>query len=607
MGSLLRTRRRSASFADMQLGAADGQSWAIDALTDMFLPRLVAFAAARGAADPDGIAHVSLLSVLGRMADLHFEVEQQMWAYLCRTARSRIIDEHRVSKPVELVDDCSALTGAAGERTKPAFVPFDERVVERDYVDGLLSPLTNDQRQVLELRFIEDLSIAETADLTGRSPEAVKGLQRRAINAIIAAAAILLAVLAVRSVGDDAETRRSVDAPADSVEGVDPDRSVADLEGNPDAVEPPVGDAEFGIGDEQGGSVVDGTGDGPSAAAGEVEGPVDAGEDQDGTDGSASPLIAERYPVTVGTERATALDASGQTVPESLHGTRVYCTVSHFAHGDPISAGPATGAPLTLYWGNTAADRSATAAELPDVGNSTCEGGISDRSAYWMPALFDASGQVVLPEQAWVEYKTFGSAGFDRSLINPIPSGLQMLSDPAVANSDRNNGGSGGGAATDLVVRFPECLAVGADGNPILSSPDHTSHLSFAGADTTSGCPASHPYRIPQISYKLTYDVPVTSGWRLSSGHEEGAGLEGLTGGFVAGWDPAAMDLMVRCTVELIDHCEFAEIVDGQAVSRSQLPERFVGADGTAVYLGSGTLTADADRTPFGASIPAIR
>lgn len=47
-----------------------------------------------------------------------------------------------------------------------------------------LGELTEDQRQVLQLRFLLDRPVAETALMMGRSEEAVKTLQRRALAAM---------------------------------------------------------------------------------------------------------------------------------------------------------------------------------------------------------------------------------------------------------------------------------------------------------------------------------------------------------------------------------------------------------------------------------------
>ena len=47
-----------------------------------------------------------------------------------------------------------------------------------------LCELTAEQREVVALRFVADLSIEAVATLTGRSPGAVKALQHRALAAL---------------------------------------------------------------------------------------------------------------------------------------------------------------------------------------------------------------------------------------------------------------------------------------------------------------------------------------------------------------------------------------------------------------------------------------
>jgi RNA polymerase sigma-70 factor (ECF subfamily) len=57
-------------------------------------------------------------------------------------------------------------------------------VVARERVDELLSSLSVDQRDVVLLRFVADLSIEETARALGKAVTAVKALQHRALDAL---------------------------------------------------------------------------------------------------------------------------------------------------------------------------------------------------------------------------------------------------------------------------------------------------------------------------------------------------------------------------------------------------------------------------------------
>lgn len=177
------------SFAGVIQAATAGEGWAIDSLAAQCLPRLTSFAEARGAIDPGGIADLVLIELLHRLGSLQFDTPAQLWSYIYRIARSRIADERRSVKPVELVEH------VAIERLAAPAPGFDQQVADRHWVHGLLAELTSEQREVLEMRFLDDLSIEETASRTGRTLTAVKGLQRRAIRALSAAALVVVVVV----------------------------------------------------------------------------------------------------------------------------------------------------------------------------------------------------------------------------------------------------------------------------------------------------------------------------------------------------------------------------------------------------------------------------
>ncbi|MEM9654652.1 MAG: sigma-70 family RNA polymerase sigma factor, partial [Actinomycetota bacterium] len=531
MSGIMRSERRSAGFAELLDAAAAEESWAVDALVDAYHDRLIAFARTRDANDPEGVADVVLSSVLRRLAELRFEVPEQLWAYLCLTARSRIIDEHRRAKPPGLVDDPGRI-----DVLEAGSDPFEEQIVDREYIDELLAPLTNEQRQVLELRFLEDLSIEETANLTGRTQGAVKGLQRRAINAILAAVAVVLVVLAVRGLTDRAATTETDRGPADQPELVD---DTSDLDPGPDPetgtdldddrslgllpgpVEANGGEADTNTGDGSGqaSETTDQPGDTAGASpALESDGAASDRTDDDPTRPSTTPAAGPPRPEEVirlseGETTAADLNTSGTPGVGSTHGVRIRCQPAHLAPFDPINA--AVGQPATalqLFWGNTTADLSVAGPNGPVDGAVTCEGGTSDRSAYWMPAVLRADGAVADPELILVEYKAFGGPDFDRSTIQPIPPGLQLVAEPEVANSLDRVGGAGADEDGIMVrVLFPTCLRVDPGGRPVLSSPDRTSHLSYpAAGERANDCPDSHPYRIPQLGYLVFYDLPWT-------------------------------------------------------------------------------------------------
>lgn len=321
------------------------------------------------------------------------------------------------------------------------------------------------------------------------------------------------------------------------------------------------------------------------------------------------PASYRRYNITQGTVLSAEMDTSSPVVDESSHGVRVYCGVSHFSYDDPVvHPNRPDAAHLHMFWGNTAADAFSTVDTLLSSGASSCEGGINNRSSYWLPALFDANNQVVLPERVISYYKSFAStSSFDRNAISPIPNGLQMLTNPSVNNSGPWNFSIGdvGGGNLGVRVLFPNCLQVDVNNEPVLQSANNISHLSFAdGSGETAGdCPSSHPYRIPQLSFNLEYAVPIDSGWSLSSDHHNMQKGASLHADYIAAWDETTMNRIVQCNRESRRECQFVSYENGQARYRNQLPERFLSPDRSTIYLDSTTLAPSVDRTPFGSSL----
>jgi RNA polymerase sigma-70 factor (ECF subfamily) len=112
--------------------------------------------------------------------DLH-RYEDRGWplsAWLYRIAHDRTIDSvrRRKARPVVPLDDW------AGVCEGPECT-VDERL-HREEVVRLLERLTEEQRQVIQLRFLSDMSIQEVAQRIGRSEGAVKALQHRGIQSL---------------------------------------------------------------------------------------------------------------------------------------------------------------------------------------------------------------------------------------------------------------------------------------------------------------------------------------------------------------------------------------------------------------------------------------
>lgn len=97
-------------------------------------------------------------------------------AYLYRMAHNWITDHYRRQPPLELDDE------------RPSASPGPESQAEsaqrRRQMRAALSRLTPEQRQVIVLRFYQQLDPGETARAVGRPVNAVKALQHRALGAL---------------------------------------------------------------------------------------------------------------------------------------------------------------------------------------------------------------------------------------------------------------------------------------------------------------------------------------------------------------------------------------------------------------------------------------
>ncbi|GAB2962275.1 sigma-70 family RNA polymerase sigma factor [Amycolatopsis acidiphila] len=106
-------------------------------------------------------------------------LEGKFRGWLMTISRNIVIDYfkshyNRREVPVQIVPDCG-----------PVEVSAEHRVTRR-YVRGVLldclEQLVPEQRQCLRLRFLEEMSVAETAAVLGKSPLAVRQLQLRAVR-----------------------------------------------------------------------------------------------------------------------------------------------------------------------------------------------------------------------------------------------------------------------------------------------------------------------------------------------------------------------------------------------------------------------------------------
>ncbi len=97
-------------------------------------------------------------------------------AWLFQIARNLAIDHHR--------KQALHMNTELHENIKEPAQPMDEIIEKRlssELLHSTLKKLTDDQRDVIILRFIEGMSLTQVAGILHKSEDAIKGLQHRAL------------------------------------------------------------------------------------------------------------------------------------------------------------------------------------------------------------------------------------------------------------------------------------------------------------------------------------------------------------------------------------------------------------------------------------------
>jgi hypothetical protein len=286
---------------------------------------------------------------------------------------------------------------------------------------------------------------------------------------------------------------------------------------------------------------------------------------------------------------ATAWTDSGGLIPassanEPTGNFRFICEASHLAYDDPIvKPGQRGTSHLHMFFGNTTADGNSDYSTLRNNGNSSCQGGPLNRSAYWVPAVLNNNGSVIMPDHIAVYYKGNGPSAAEIANIRTMPAGLKML-----AGYDQNNpsasryfhwmcengSGQGGvipscpnGTRVGAVIEFPSCW----DGLN-LDSPNHRSHMAYLERDRHTGkvrCPATHRVMLPQFTAGVWYTHRGDSAtWKLSSDMSPGtAGGSTFHADWFGAWDPVVEATWTRECVNKLRNCIAGQLGDGRTLA----------------------------------------
>ncbi len=285
---------------------------------------------------------------------------------------------------------------------------------------------------------------------------------------------------------------------------------------------------------------------------------------------------------------------------------RAGCEFSHFGYDDPLLFPGRPGAShLHMFFGNTDVNAFSTFDTLLNSGSSTCNGQELNRTGYWVPAMFDAEGNVRIPERIVVYYKGEGDS---RGSSIPFPDGAALIATENINELPATEGGGtekfsfvcsdnfstesddGGqsipvcdgsvfeGTAQaetsrtvlEMNVKFPQCWN-GEDPS------DWTNVRPPEGPWYVSRCGDEFSQNLPNVEYFVNYVVEVgetTEGWFLSSdvdptsfGVSKASGGSTVHGDWWGGWNAEVAQMWIDNCVNFIadepSGCGFGYLTDG--------------------------------------------
>ena len=173
-----RGSRGDEAFASVLVAAQAGASWACTRLWSDYAPAVAAFVSARGSREPDDLTSEVFLVVFDRLAEFRGDAAA-FRSFVFSIAYRRLVDELRMrgrrGETVELLAEEDPRRASSAEDEAAARLG-DQRAI------AMIASLPADQRDVMALRIVADLTVEQVAEVLGKRPGAVKALQRRALE-----------------------------------------------------------------------------------------------------------------------------------------------------------------------------------------------------------------------------------------------------------------------------------------------------------------------------------------------------------------------------------------------------------------------------------------
>ena len=169
---------------DVVLEAAqDGADWGCTRIYQWLAPAVAGYLGVNGADDPDDVTNEVFLRVFSGCRSFSGN-EAQFRAWVFTIAHGRLIDGRRTKNKTP---EIATLEEERLDGQAPTTAGAEEEAMSRlavDDVKQLLGELTSEQRNVIALRLMAQMSVEEVATALQKPPGAIKALQRRALASL---------------------------------------------------------------------------------------------------------------------------------------------------------------------------------------------------------------------------------------------------------------------------------------------------------------------------------------------------------------------------------------------------------------------------------------
>ncbi|MFP5375482.1 MAG: RNA polymerase sigma factor [Acidimicrobiia bacterium] len=172
-------------FDHVLAAARTGAGWAAERLWRTLAPSVAGYLRAQGSAEPDDLTSEVFVGVFRNLGSFAGD-EERFRSWVFTIAHRRLLDERR--RAARRPHPAAAVADPGRAHAAPEVAPSAEaEALGRLGADGvrrICDRLAADQRDVLVLRLVGGLTVEEVAAAVGKSPGAVKALQRRAVEAL---------------------------------------------------------------------------------------------------------------------------------------------------------------------------------------------------------------------------------------------------------------------------------------------------------------------------------------------------------------------------------------------------------------------------------------